>query len=220
MDYNSGNFMDEPHYNGRKPLLDVVFMGDNSIKLDIETTLEAVLKNVRIIFILLAIIPGIGLLAVYFTDGKITPVALSLFATFSIISIFFAILSKTVDNFYLVDLSKKTMFYRFKFLFIERFTPCLQFSDIQAVTIISRETGSAMGRRGMSFRREYQCVFLSKDGKQIRVSDWKSSRGRNSLFRIANFQEECEQLAHRLQLKFIPFEEEKIKPPTEMNLLR
>ena len=163
--------MDEPNYNGRKPLLDVVFMGDNSIKLDIETTLEAVLKNIRIVFILLAIMPGIGLLTVYFTDGKITPFALSLFAAFSIISIFFIILSKTADNFYLVDISKKTMYYRFKFLFIERFTPCLHFSDIQAVTIISRETG-------------------------------------------------CEQLARRLQLKFIPFEEEKIKPPTEMNLPR
>ncbi|HAE37535.1 MAG TPA: hypothetical protein DCG57_02715 [Candidatus Riflebacteria bacterium] len=77
------------------------------------------------------------------------------------------------DNYYLLDLDKQGLFFRFKYLFIERLSLVTAFSGIHAVTL---NVNAIRGKGSHNFTYYYVVTIVLFDGRVLPVTDMQQQR--------------------------------------------
>lgn len=86
-------------------------------------------------------------------------------------TIVFALLYRFTDNFYILDIPRKRLLYRFEILAYKRVTLVRKFADIDALTVTGMEYRS---KNGVPWW-EYQTVMVDRRGEVIVLSDMKKN---------------------------------------------
>jgi hypothetical protein len=133
------------------------------IKLELRTPLEQFLLAVTILSPVFIFI-GYGQMDI--GQSPALMVAAILVCLTSALSYFFT------DNYYLLDLDKNGLYYRFKFYFIERLSLVAPLSGIHAVTIDVKTIRSKSGHTSYY----YVVTIVLSDGRVMPVSDMKDSK--------------------------------------------
>jgi len=160
---------------------------DGNIKLDFNTTLENIFGMAYVsAFCTIALTAFLVLYSGWEKWGLY--LFLSLIALF--ISIIFHV---STDNYYFVDMQKKALIYHFQFLWIKMDFQQILISDIKDISIDSRERRNRYDR---VLFREYSIVFLTGNGRKIKISDWRNEEYME-FFQIAT------ELARKLNIESI-----------------
>lgn len=145
------------------------------IKLELQTPLEK-------LFFWLLIGAGFvlfnGIIAMV-QDGK-TGFSVAMLSIGIIFTLLFWSLKKHTDNFYILDLPTRRLFYHFKFFFIKRVTVFCNFSDLAAITVSGQHN-----RNKSRVWWTYQILALDKRGRVFALSDNEKSEDRHSLIASA-----------------------------------
>lgn len=131
------------------------------IKLELQTPLE---KLWFWFFVGSVFITFSGLIG-FLEDGA-TAFVFSLTGIGAIMSFLFWSLKRNTDNFYILDLSTRRLFYHFRFFFIKRITPARNFSDIVSITV-----GGLCNQGKNNVWWTYQIFALDRQGDVFALSD-------------------------------------------------
>lgn len=132
------------------------------IKLELKTTLEKFFMGIMILSFVLIFV-GFSQMNTTHSPAIFVSAIFTFFLSF--------ILYFATDNYYLLDLKKRALIYRFKFLFFERLSKVVDFSGIHAVTVnISQVT--AKGKTSYF----YVATLVLFNGKVLPVSDIESEK--------------------------------------------
>lgn len=131
------------------------------IKLELQTPLEKLWFWFFVGSVFITFSGIIGLLE----DGTTEFVA-SLIGIGATMSFLFWSLQRSTDNFYILDLSTRCLFYHFRFFFIKRITPDRNFSDIVAITV-----GGLYNQGKNNVWWTYQIFALDRQGDVFALSD-------------------------------------------------
>ncbi|HNS10634.1 MAG TPA: hypothetical protein PKN29_13100 [Candidatus Ozemobacteraceae bacterium] len=138
------------------------------IKLEIQTPLEK-------LFFWLLVGAGFvlfnGIIAMI-QDGR-TGFSVSMFSIGIIFTLLFWSLKKHTDNFYILDLPTRRLFYHFKFFFIKRVSLFRSFSELAAITVSGQQN-----RNKSHVWWTYRILALDKQGRVFALSDDEKSEDR------------------------------------------
>lgn len=131
------------------------------IKLELQTPLEKLWFWFFVGSVFITFSGIIGLLE----DGA-TAFVVSLIGIGATMSFLFWSLKRNTDNFYILDLSTRRLFYHFRFFFIKRITPARNFSDIVSITV-----GGLCNQGKNNVWWTYQIFALDRQGDVFALSD-------------------------------------------------
>lgn len=131
------------------------------LKLELRTPLEVFFRGSTVLSVIFLLITTF----IYWNEGM-GPIIRIMFFCATVSTIFFGLLYRNTDNYYILDIPSQVLLYHFKFFIIKKVRVMARFSEINAVTV----SGKFVKTKNDSWW-EYYTLMADMEGRATILSD-------------------------------------------------